>query len=169
MSGNGYEIERKWMVSGWPDMPLEMEKRQYMRQGYVNVEPTVRIREEAEDGRTPEYILCLKSPGTLVRREIEFPIQKEYFDQIEEMIGYPLIPKERRTYRLPGDLRLEVNLVDEGMPTMFWYAEVEFADEDQARQWQPASAGIEAYLKDEVTGEPGQSMGAYWIRTRLSE
>lgn len=167
MNSNGYEIERKWMVTGWPEIPLELEKRQYMRQGYVSVEPTVRIREEAEDAKAPEYILCLKSPGTLVRREIEFPIEKDYFDQIEEMIGHPLIPKERRTYRLPDGLKLEVNLVDQGMPTMFWYAEVEFADESQAMQWHPAAAGLENYLNDEVTGQPGQSMGAYWVQTRL--
>ena len=41
----GMEIERKWMVQGWPEgYPLRKEEE--MRQGYVSVRPTVRIREE---------------------------------------------------------------------------------------------------------------------------
>ena len=39
------EIERKWMVNGWPEgLPLKEEFA--MRQGYISVRPTVRIREE---------------------------------------------------------------------------------------------------------------------------
>ena len=51
------EIERKWMVNGWPEgegfpaLPLKEEFG--MRQGYISVHPTVRIREEAlKGGRT---------------------------------------------------------------------------------------------------------------------
>ena len=40
------EIERKWMVTGWPEgLPLEEEFT--MRQGYISVQPTVRIRERS--------------------------------------------------------------------------------------------------------------------------
>lgn len=51
------EIERKWLVSGWPQgLPLREEFR--MRQGYISVHPTVRIREEAlTGGDTPVYPL----------------------------------------------------------------------------------------------------------------
>ena len=39
------EIERKWMVKGWPEgLPLREEFA--MRQGYISVRPTVRIRAE---------------------------------------------------------------------------------------------------------------------------
>ena len=38
------EIERKWMVNGFPDLPLLFS--QQMRQGYIATHPTVRIREE---------------------------------------------------------------------------------------------------------------------------
>ena len=45
------EIERKWMVSGWPegeDLPrLPLKEEFAMRQGYIRGRPTVRIREEA--------------------------------------------------------------------------------------------------------------------------
>ena len=96
------EIERKWMVDRWPDdaSGLTLLDEQYMRQGYISVHPTVRIREEAEKDGPVQYILCFKSSGTLSRKEIEFPISKEQFAQLEDLIGIPLIPKSRRLMEL---------------------------------------------------------------------
>ena len=62
-----------------------------------------------------------------------------------------------------------MNHVDEGAPTEFWYAEVEFGSEDEARAFDPASVGLGEYLTDDVTEQPGQSMGAYWAATRLQQ
>lgn len=199
----GMEIERKWMVQGWPEgYPLRKEEE--MRQGYVSVRPTVRIREEkllmssdgalaksqaipqdgaaqntagAEDSAAQcptkplkdEFILCFKSKGRLSRKEIEFPIEEARFRELEDLIGLPLIPKLRRTYQLPDGHQLEVNHVDEGAPTEFWYAEVEFGSEDEARAFDPTSVGLGDYLTDDVTEQPGQSMGAYWAATRLQQ
>ena len=170
----GMEIERKWMVQGWPEgYPLRKEEE--MRQGYVSVRPTVRIREEklrvSSDGAPlkDEFILCFKSKGRLSRKEIEFSIEEARFRELEDLIGLPLIPKLRRTYLLPDGHQLEVNHVDEGAPTEFWYAEVEFGSEDEARAFDPASVGLGAYLTDDVTEQPGQSMGAYWVATRLQQ
>lgn len=166
------EIERKWMVKGWPEesASLPLVREQLMRQGYVTVYPTVRIREEAEKGGSTEYILCFKSPpsrGGLSRKEIEFPITPEQFAQLEDLIGFPLIPKLRRSYRLADGLVLEVNLVDQGMETEFMYAEIEYETEEQARSWDPADSALSEYLNDEVTGKPRQTMGAYWQTTRV--
>ncbi len=168
MAGNSMEIERKWMVSGWPKQEFTLLKEEAMRQGYISVEPTVRIREEANQasGET-EYILCFKSSGKLSRKEIEFPIPKGRFDELEDLIGLPLIPKIRRTYVLPSGHHLEVNHVDEGLPTEFWYAEIEYQSEAEARGYDPAADGLASYLNDDVTEQPGQSMGAYWVQTRL--
>lgn len=170
----GMEIERKWMVQGWPEgYPLRKEEE--MRQGYVSVRPTVRIREEkllmSGDGAPVQdaFILCFKSKGRLSRKEIEFPIEEARFRELEDLIGLPLIPKLRRTYQLPDGHQLEVNHVDEGAPTEFWYAEVEFGSEDEARAFDPASVGLGEYLTDDVTEQPGQSMGAYWEATRLQQ
>ncbi len=166
------EIERRWMVKGWPEesASLPLVREQLMRQGYVTVYPTVRIREEAEKGGSTEYILCFKSPpsrGGLSRKEIEFPITPEQFAQLEDLIGFPLIPKLRRSYRLADGLLLEVNLVDQGMETEFMYAEIEYETEEQARSWDPADSALSEYLNDEVTGQPRQTMGAYWQTTRV--
>lgn len=162
------EIERKWLVGGWPESPhLPLKEEYAMRQGYISVHPTVRIREEALTGGPTRAILCFKSEGGLAREEIEREIDAALFRELEEkIIAKPLIPKVRRSYALPGGLVLEVNHVDEGQPTEFWYAEVEFATVEAALAWQPAAAGLEAYLTDEVTDQPGQSMGAYWEATR---
>ena len=160
------EIERKWMVTGWPEgLPLVEEFT--MRQGYISVHPTVRIREEALTGGKTDYILCFKSAGGLAREEIERSIEKELFDELEtKIIAKPLIKKIRRSYRLADGNVLEVNHVDEGLPTAFWYAEVEYPTVDDALAWHPEFCGLAAYLNDEVTGQPGQSMGAYWEQTR---
>ncbi len=159
------EIERKWMVAGWPDGLRETERYQ-MDQGYISVRPTVRIRREALAGGPTALVLCFKGAGTLSREEIETEIDAELFAKLERLIGKPLIHKERRGYALPGGLTLEVNCVDPGQPTAFWYAEVEFETEAQALAWDPAGAGLGGYLCDECTGRPGASMGEYWLQTR---
>lgn len=159
------EIERKWWVAGWPE-GLRQTERYQMDQGYISVRPTVRIRREALEGGPTALVLCFKGAGTLSREEIETEIDGALFGKLERLIGKPLIHKERRGYALPGGLTLEVNCVDPGQPTAFWYAEVEFESEAQALAWDPAAAGLGAYLRDECTGRPGASMGEYWIRTR---
>lgn len=162
------EIERKWMVSGWPaDLPLLETYR--MDQGYISVRPTVRIRREALEGGRTALILCFKgapSADGLSRQEIETEIDEELFGKLEALIGRPLITKVRRTYLLPDGNRLEVNCVDEGMPASFWYAEIEFKTEKEAREWRGEDVGLNEYLWDECTGQPGSSMGDYWEQTR---
>ena len=168
------EIERKWMVSGWPencedDLPdgglkLPLLEELDMEQGYVTTKPTVRIRREGD-----AFVLCFKSKSQdrgLSRKELEFEIPEERFEELKEFIGLPLIHKVRRTYVLPDGLRLEVNHVDEGLPTEFWYAEVEFGSVDTAETWKPADVQLEHYLNNEVTKLKGQSMAAYWRQTR---
>ena len=114
-----------------------------------------------------DMVAFAKSEGGLAREEIERSIDKELFEELEhKIIGKPLIPKTRRTYRLPDGSALEVNHVDAGRPTAFWYAEVEYPTVAAANAWQPAAWGLADYLSDEVTGQPGQSMGAYWLQTR---
>ena len=159
------EIERKWMVTGWPEGLTQTSDYQ-MDQGYVSVRPTVRIRREALQGGRTALVLCFKGAGTLSREEIETEIDAELFAKLAHLIGKPLIQKERRSYRLPDGLTLEVNCVDKGLPTAFWYAEVEYPTVAAANAWQPAAWGLADYLGDEVTGQPGQSMGAYWLQTR---
>lgn len=159
------EIERKWLTKGWPD-GLEQIAEFKMRQGYINLRPTVRIREEAGPEGT-DYVLCFKSKASadgLAREEIETCVEKELFERLEQFIGMPLIAKVQRRYALPGGLVLEVNQVDAGKPGEFWYSEIEFPSREMARDWQPGE--LSAFLEREVTNVPGQTMGSYWVRTR---
>ena len=159
------EIERKWLVSGWPEGAAPSHIY-HMDQGYIALVPTVRIRREAE-GDTVRHILCFKGKADsagLAREEIETDITPELFARLEGFIGLPLIRKEQRRYPLEGGLTLEVNQVDGGQPGEFFYAEVEFPTREAALAWKPGAwAG---YLSREVTGQPGQSMAAYWQATR---
>ena len=70
------EIERKWMVTGWPEGLTQTSDYQ-MDQGYVSVRPTVRIRREALQGGRTALVLCFKGAGTLSREEIETEIDAE--------------------------------------------------------------------------------------------
>ena len=162
------EIERKWFVGGWP-AALTPRAVYDMEQGYISVRPTVRIRREAAQGGECHHILCFKGKGQLSREEIETEIDEALFQRLSQWLGVPLIRKERRDYPLPGGLVLEVNAVDEDLPTGFFYAEVEFASEEAANAWSPADAGLAAYLTDEATHRKGASMGAYWSETRHAD
>lgn len=156
------EIERKWLTDTWPALP-ETDRIE-MRQGYLSLGPTVRIRSERRDEHT-DYVLCIKGAGTLAREEIELPLTEEQFARLEKVVGRPLIEKQQRRYALPDGLVLEVNRVDAGQPGEFFYAEVEFSSVQQALLWEPGE--LAGYLTNEVTNTPGQSMGEYWRRTRL--
>ncbi len=160
------EIERKWLVQGYPE-GLEQIEVTAMAQGYLATNPTVRLRKEARVGGDTAYVLCFKSGAGLVRKEIEMPLAQEIFEELAaKILVKPLIPKQRRDYALPGGFTLEVNHVDAGQPTAFFYAEIEFESEAQATAWCAPTPELATYLTQEVTHEKGQSMAAYWNATR---
>lgn len=154
------EIERRWKIAGFPEN-LPLLRQVHMRQGYIATAPVVRIR---TDGA--RCVLCFKGKGTLAREEIETDIDAETFRRLEAFIGKPLVSKDYRVYALPDGRRLEVSLVDEDLPTRFFYAEVEFDTVEQAQAYvPPADIG----LQEEMTEDRGFSMSAYWKRTRLGD
>ena len=154
------EIERRWKIAGFPEN-LPLLRQAHMRQGYIATAPVVRIR---TDGA--RCVLCFKGKGTLAREEIETDIDAETFRRLEAFIGKPLVSKDYRVYALPDGRRLEVSLVDEDLPTRFFYAEVEFDTVEQAQAYvPPADIG----LQEEMTEDRGFSMSAFWKRTRLGD
>ena len=83
------EIERKWMVQGWPQgLPLLETYR--MDQGYISVRPTVRIRREALQGGRTALVLCFKGAPDktgLMREEIETEITPELLAGAAQMLN----------------------------------------------------------------------------------
>ena len=153
------EIERKFKIEKFPDQ-LPLEYHGFVEQGYLCTEPTVRIRRSTASPETPEPLnckICIKSKGTLVREEIETPITSDQFDRLAAMLPRKPVTKDFRVFSLPGGLQLEVSLVDEGEPTSFMYAEVEFDSVEAAEAFVPPD-----YLGDELTYVPGASMSEYW-------
>lgn len=139
------EIERKYRIDrfpgeeeGWP-----LVKEAVVCQGYLATSPTVRIR--AAEARRPErrttYTLTFKGEGTLVRQEIELPLEEATFLQLRELLPAPMIRKDYRVYALPDGHRLECSLVD--------------GEESEA--FVPP-----AFLGPEVTEDPSFHMSEYW-------
>lgn len=154
------EIERRWLMSAFPpedgqtSLIGEVEKAQ----GYICTAPVVRIRSEQQSGSAAvQYVLCIKGRGTLAREEIETPLDRETFGRLCAFIGVPLVRKRTRLYRLDTGHTLECSLVDEGEPTSFFYAEVEFNTVEEARAF-----SAPAFLGPEKTEDPDFSMSAYW-------
>ena len=96
---------------------------------------------------------------------VEVDVDEGRYLRLKAMLSGPMIEKEQRRYSLPGGLTLEVNQVDPALESGFYYAEVEFDTEAAALAWTPPEA-LTAYLSHEVTGQPGESMAAYWASTR---
>ncbi len=154
------EIERKFLISGFPDLPVAESSE--MEQGYLCVKPVVRIRKKTVDGRSG-YRLCIKGEGTLAREEIELPLTPEVYGRLKALLPMPPVRKLQKVYPLPDGLQLECNLVDAGTSDAFYYAEVEFQSVEQAQAFVPP-----AFLLQDVTECPGYSMSSYWTK-KLNE
>lgn len=153
------EIERKFLIDAFP-AHLPLLRRAQVEQGYLSTAPTVRIRKRAWDGGKTDYMLCIKGKGTLIRQEVEVALTEEqYTDLCGLLCGAP-IRKDFREYLLPDGMHLECSLVDEGAPTCFMYAEIEFDSLEQAQSY-PAP---DCVGRDVTAG--GYGMAGYWKKTR---
>lgn len=150
-----YEIERKWLVDGYPDLPVEEEETQW--QGYLSLEPAVRIRKIVR-GNVTEFWLTVKGKGTLQRVEVEVPLGEDEYEALRGLAVTPVASKRMRKYRLSTGELVECSLVDEGEETAFYYAEVEFGTVEAAQEFTPPE-----FLGQEVTYEPGYTMLEYCL------
>ena len=155
------EIERKFLMKGFPS-GLPMIRHIDMEQGYLSVEPEVRIH-RAIDMNTgaAECWLTLKSEGELVRNEHKTRIDEDFYFDAADFLNVSMIQKEYRSYKL-GPWVLEVAHVDPGTPHAFFYAEIEFPTERDARDFE-----VPEYLGKEITFEEEYKMKNYWKATRL--
>lgn len=155
------EIERKFLIDGFP-IGLTLLKHVEMEQGYLCVEPEIRIH-KAVDVNTGQIDvrLTLKGNGELTRDEIITDIKEDFYYDAMGLMGVKAIIKEYRAYKL-GPWVLEVAHVDPGSQNAFFYAEIEFPTEQDAKAFTPPK-----YLGREITFNEDYKMKNYWKRTRL--
>ena len=154
------EIERKFLMDGFP-IGLEVLSEVEIEQGYISFNPEVRIR-KAVDKYTgkEEFRITIKGDGDLTRREIEADITSDFYYDTADFLDVKMIQKDYKKYRL-GAWKLEVALVDPGTDWEFYYAEIEFPTEQDARDFV-----VPSYFGREITFNEDYKMKNYWKRTR---
>lgn len=157
------EIERRFLVAGFPDeKPI---RKAWVEQGYLCTgEIEARIRKTVkEDGTT--YKLAFKSDGTLSRKEVEFEIDKARYEALLELLEGDMIKKDYRVYPL-GKYQLEVCEVDPETDGHYYYAEIEFENEEEALAYDAACI---PHVLEEVTYDRSYNMKNYWQVTRIEK
>jgi adenylate cyclase len=135
------EVERKFLVPESPE--LGGTESNEIEQGYLAVghEGEVRLRRKGE-----KLVLTAKRGSGLSREEGEIELDRDSFEGL-----WPLTEGRRlhkRRHLIPsGDLTIELD-VYEGDLAGLLVAEIEFASEDQARQFEPPE-----WIGEEVTGD----------------
>ena len=135
------EIERKFLVEEKNLPNLSEYPSHRMEQGYLCVDPVVRIRRSDED-----YYLTYKSRGLLSREEYNLPLTKEGYEHMREKVDGILIRKTRYLIPEKDGLTIELDVYDSPYRG-FYTAEVEFESEEQAGAYEPP-----AWFGADVTG-----------------
>ena len=137
----GQEIERKFRVKKLPEQLEQYEKKE-LEQGYLCVQPVVRIRKSITKSGE-KYILCYKSKLKLEQQEdrvantceeAEFYLTEEAYVHLREKADGRLIQKTRYLIPLEQGLKIELD-VFHGELEGLHFAEVEFPDEETAKQF----------------------------------
>ena len=102
----GREIERKFLIAK-DSLPADYESYpcHEIEQGYLCVQPVVRIRKSDED-----YYLTYKSRGLLAREEYNLPLTKESYLHLREKIDGILISKRRYVIPERDGLFIELDI-----------------------------------------------------------
>lgn len=137
-SGGFMEIERKYEVK---EIPARLEEYPYKKieQGYLCSNPTIRIRKSNDD-----YYITYKSKQGLIEKqdvaiinqEVELPLSKEAYETLAKKIDGNMVYKTRYLIPLENNLLAELDIF-EGVLEGLVFVEVEFSDEEQARNFQP--------------------------------
>ncbi|MBQ5418545.1 MAG: CYTH domain-containing protein [Selenomonas sp.] len=125
------EIERQFLVAAVPVLPAEYE---VLRQGYVSLEPEIRIRQIGEK----HFVLTVKRGAGLVREEWETEITPQEFANLSQRLWPATLMIEKRRYiiALADGNQAELHM-HEGNLTGFNYVEVEFPSIEAAHYFVP--------------------------------
>ena len=135
----GVEIERKFLVR--KELLPQLPEGDELEQGYLSVEPTVRVRLVTSRDGVRHAELTIKGKGLLSRAEFNYPIPDEDAEALLPLCARALRKVRRKLGRFELDHFRERDL---------WLAEIELRDERE-RFERPA------WLGDEVTQDPEYS------------
>lgn len=162
------EIERKWLVPGLPE-GYRPRKHRRVETYYLHTGDDSEIRfyrrQKVVDGPSgevlapPKFFVTMKIGNGLVREEYQAAITEAEYNHLVALMPLGPIHKDWYSFPLNDGHEMEVNRVDDS----WWYAEVEFANEQEAKDF-----ALFPYLEDatEVTHDPAYSMKRYWQRTK---
>ena len=162
----GLEIEKKFLTK---EIPFKLEAFPYheIEQGYLNVHPAVRIRKE-DDTYYMTYKAIRENYDGIGKTEYNMELDRESYEHLRTKVDGNVITKKR--YLLPinedafdrtyleshreldkaiknGDIKIELD-VFEGVFTGRILAEIEFPDEDSAKNYKMAE-----WFEQDVTGD----------------
>jgi adenylate cyclase len=124
------EIERKFLVERFPPS-IAIDSEEEIAQGYLAIgEDQVRLRRRGDN-----HQITVKRGSGLTREEVEVPLAQESFEELWPLTEGRRIEKTRRTTMVEGG-KAEVDVYHaplDGLVT----AEIEFADAEAARAFQP--------------------------------
>jgi len=145
----GTEIEHKFLIHA-ERLPQPLKAGQRMVQGYLSLDPTVRVRliSEVRESRSRRRVkresafLTIKGKGLRVRAEFEYRIPVADARKLLKLCGKRIIEKTRRRY---GPIELDQF---EGKLSGLWLAEIELPSQ---RAKLPS---LPAWIGREVTDDP---------------
>lgn len=150
------EIERKFLI---PELPADLDQYQYhlIEQGYLCVDPVVRIRRQDD-----KYILTYKGSGLMSREEYNLPLTEEAYYHLKGKVDGNLISKKRYLIPLENSLCIELDVFNAPFDWLHM-AEVEFSSEEEALAFTPP-----AWFGEDVTLD-GRYHNSYLSRMDVSK
>lgn len=156
------EIERKWLIKGFPNKSFVIDYSATINQAYLSIDPEVRIRSSTiGEGSSIDtnYFLAIKSNGTLSRTEVEIGLSEIQYNELRKFMIFDPIVKKYRVYDFAG-YKIEMSIVD----NTWYYAEVEFESEQEAEEFEFPFPNL---VIKEVTDDLNFKMKNYWKYTRI--
>jgi adenylate cyclase len=139
---HGIEIERKFLLAGVP-RTMRYARREPIRQGYLALDGDTEVRVRI----TPKAaVLTIKAGRGGVRTEEEIVLASRQGESLWALTEGRRVQKSRRRVRV-GELEVEVDEYGGALDGLV-VAEVEFADEQAARDFEPP-----AWFGREVTDD----------------